>query len=235
MDLLAGIGAGLQGLGALSTGIESVINRTQQRKLQKETWAREDNAVSRRVADLKAAGLSPTLAAGSAAASSAPIHLDSTQVGSALSGIGRVPGAALELEAQEKALAQQDATLNATRQSARYEALQAEALDMANLLPRALYGGKPLDVISPYLYQKLEDTWSSMAMDMEIKHDTALQAKYAAQKAQTDAEEAQRNLDMAKEEGIRTNLPAGMLGQAAGTMELVRRAIQSMFEGRRRK
>ncbi len=44
-----------------------------QKQMQAETWRREDNSIQRRVADLKASGLSPVLAAGSGAAASPPI------------------------------------------------------------------------------------------------------------------------------------------------------------------
>ncbi len=50
-----------------------------QKSAQQTTWNREDNAVQRRVNDLKLAGISPQAAAGGAAASSGPIGMKAPQ------------------------------------------------------------------------------------------------------------------------------------------------------------
>lgn len=49
------------------------------KKAQEKTWEREDTAVQRRAADLEAAGLSKTLAAGSSASTSSPINVGAPQ------------------------------------------------------------------------------------------------------------------------------------------------------------
>lgn len=66
----------IAGINTLSSIGGAIYQGNQQNKL----WEREDNAVQRRVADLKAAGLSPTLAAGSAASTSQPIRIAPPQI-----------------------------------------------------------------------------------------------------------------------------------------------------------
>lgn len=86
-------------LGALGSIFNNERNMRYQREAmdymkqqQQVMYQREDSAVQRRVADLKAAGLSPVLAAGSAAASSAPVKIDPVQANDSLGIAGALQG-----------------------------------------------------------------------------------------------------------------------------------------------
>lgn len=67
---------------SIGNAIQQAKNLDYQKAVQRQTWSREDTAVQRRVADLRAAGLSPTLAAGSAAQTSSPIRTEPVQFNS---------------------------------------------------------------------------------------------------------------------------------------------------------
>lgn len=82
--ILAGIGSIFGGVSSAGQAIGNFnLQKEQlayQKKMQLRQWSREDNAVQRRVDDLRKAGLSPVLAAGSAAQSSPAQVLQAPQI-----------------------------------------------------------------------------------------------------------------------------------------------------------
>lgn len=87
MSVLAAISAGANALGAVGSTVGAFMNYNAeknnlawQKSAYKDAKNREDTAVQRRAADLEAAGLSKTLAAGSAATTMAPIRTEAPQI-----------------------------------------------------------------------------------------------------------------------------------------------------------
>ena len=88
--LTGAVGAGIGVLGSIGTGISNYYQQKDllnyQKQLQREIFQREDNAIQRRSADIKAAGGNPALAwetgtgagAGSAVSMQAPQYDSST-------------------------------------------------------------------------------------------------------------------------------------------------------------
>lgn len=125
-DLVGGLGSlissGANVLSAYSTykGVQDNIktndlnyqlqkdNLAYQKDLQKLVFAREDNAVQRRIADLRKAGLSPTLAAGSSAGAGAVIGTTAPQKVSNLQGYMALAQVGTMLAQQQKAQTEAD-------------------------------------------------------------------------------------------------------------------------------
>ncbi len=98
------------GLGFISNAVTNGLNYKLQKEnlayqkdLQKIMFAREDNAVQRRVSDLRKAGLSPVLAAGSAASAGPVISTSAPQRVSDLNGFMALAQIGTMLAQQQKA------------------------------------------------------------------------------------------------------------------------------------
>lgn len=144
-----------------------------QKNLQQIMFGREDNAVQRRVADLKAAGLSPTLAAGSAASSGPVVSTQTPQKESDLSAYLAIAQIGTMLANQQKAQTEADIAKQSlaqskiqTQASALSKELLGNQVELSNLDKKYYLdrGTSPVEVGQDWqqrlvnlLYPKIED------------------------------------------------------------------------------
>ena len=110
---LANVGSTIAGtVDSIKTNRENLAlqkdNLAYQKDLQQTIFQREDNAVQRRVADLKAAGLSPTLAAGSSAGAGSVVSTSAPQKKSNLESYLALASVGTALAQQQKAQTEAD-------------------------------------------------------------------------------------------------------------------------------
>ena len=134
-----------------------------QKDLQKIMFAREDNAVQRRVADLKSAGLSPTLAAGSAASAGSVVSTTAPQKVSNLQGYLALAQVGTMLANQQKAQTEADIA----RQQLKQSKLDTKYLEDRGLAPLEVnqdWKARLLNLLYPKIEESLfgDDTKSGL-------------------------------------------------------------------------
>lgn len=130
-------------LGGVAGGAASIYNNERNLAFQREaqdytkwlnekTWQREDDAVRRRVADLRAAGLSPVLAAGSSAQAGSAIKIDPLNSTDSLGAEGFMSGMTRAAQTQQSLAAAEAARTQAALNTASMAKVAADATKSAN-------------------------------------------------------------------------------------------------------
>lgn len=118
--IMSGVGSiGSFGVGLLNYGEMRKMN-TWQRHAYERSLAREDTAVQRRAADLRAAGLSPVLAAGQGASTMPPVSLNAPKMDVNPS----------ELAAAAMTMMTQEAEISKTKEQEKLNAAQKRVADL---------------------------------------------------------------------------------------------------------
>ena len=178
-------------------------------ELTRQAWARDDNAVQRRTADLRAAGMSPLLAAGSSAGNTNPAAMSTPQIAAKkydysqmMNGINQ--GIALAQSSAQQAATEQQINMSRTDQLATLQEMTIKAR-MADaqiaLMEKQGYGTvTSANAQAQNAYTNSEQF--KLKKDQYDRYDRAL-LQIAIGQAMTEWEAHKHNLDISRSSGTK--------------------------------
>lgn len=158
-----------------------------QMDMQQKTWDREDSAIARRVEDLRKSGLSPVLAAGSAAQTSAPVNVSAPQYSRA----NAMQSVSMQTAQAQKALTDQQRDL-VGYQTARAEAEAFVPAMTINELRKdaSREGRKSYDLIMSGINKSIAENRAAERNAEEVVRNTNLAREYGVASNSIDAMDA---------------------------------------------